>query len=256
MIRRAALPALIGPALIGLALLAAPAGAQRAGSFGGPARNGPVPVYSGPADIVAAESAFARLVQEKGQWKAFRATAAEGAQMFATGKNGAVRVEAQLQDKAEPLAGIRWQVHAVWMSCDGAYAVSRGAWQQDGATGWYATVWQRQKDGGFKWVLDQGGALAKPLAEPEMIVAKVADCPARRGPPHGDHGRPGGRRPAGIPVEPFDKAHPTDFTTHAAPDGTLAWETAGEGAGRHFAVKLKIDGELHEVARLPDGTGG
>jgi hypothetical protein len=40
-------------------------------------------------------------------------------------------------------------------------------------------VWQRQekKKDGYRWVLDQGDALAEPLAAPEMIEAKVAECP-------------------------------------------------------------------------------
>lgn len=257
MIRRAARPALIGPALIGLALLAAPAGAQRMGGFGGP-RGMPAPVYSEPADVIAAESAFARMAREKGQWTAFRATAAPGAQFFAP---EAVRAEEWLRGKPNPPAGLAWQPHAAWMSCDGAYAVTRGGWTNGAKHGWFATVWQRQKDGGFKWVLDQGGDTAEAQAEPDMIMAKVADCPARRSGMHSEHGRPGARRPAGIQVEPFDKAHPTDFTTHTAPDGTLAWATEWTEAGggkrvRQFIVMLKIDGELHEVARLSDAPGG
>ena len=126
-----------------------------------------------PTAVIAAELAFAQLAQTKGQWTAFRETATADAVMFVPQR---VNVQGWLKGKADPAVSVKWQPHQVWSSCDGSYAVTRGAWQQPNSVGYFTTVWQRQKNGGYKWVLDQGDAMAMPLDPPEMIAAKVADC--------------------------------------------------------------------------------
>jgi hypothetical protein len=76
-----------------------------------------------------------------------------------------------------------WQPYAVWMSCDGSMGVTKGGWQRpDGTVGYFTTVWRKQKNGAYKWQLDQGDALAQPLAAPEMISGDVADCSRARPP--------------------------------------------------------------------------
>ena len=126
-----------------------------------------------PTAVIAAELAFAQLAQTKGQWTAFRETATADAVMFVPQR---VNVQGWLKGKADPAVSVKWQPHQVWSSCDGSYAVTRGAWQQPNSVGYFTTVWQRQKNGDYKWVLDQGDAMAMPLDPPEMIAAKVADC--------------------------------------------------------------------------------
>ena len=126
-----------------------------------------------PSAVIAAEIGFAQLAQTKGQWTAFRATATDDAVMFMPGPT---RAQAWLKGRADPAVAVRWQPHQVWSSCDGSLAVTRGAWQGPNASGFFTTIWQRQKDGGYKWVLDQGDALDMALPVPEMINAGVADC--------------------------------------------------------------------------------
>ena len=126
-----------------------------------------------PTAVIAAELAFAQLAQTKGQWTAFRETATSDAEMFVPQRVGA---QSWLKGKADPVVSVKWQPHAVFMSCDGSYGVTKGAWQGPKATGYFTTVWQRQKDGKFKWVLDMGDPVTEPLAAPEMIAARVADC--------------------------------------------------------------------------------
>ena len=176
----------VRPALgAALALLAA-AGTASAQGQGGPqgfslqrSERGREQDYrrADPAAVVAAELAFARAAQDKGQWSAFAEYATEDAVMFVPQPTNA---QAWLKGRANPPQAVRWQPHQVWSSCDGSLAVTRGAWQRaDGSVGYFTTVWQRQakeKDG-YRWVLDQGDALAEPLAAPEMIGAKVAECP-------------------------------------------------------------------------------
>ena len=126
-----------------------------------------------PSAVVAAELAFARMAQEKGQWAAFRQFAADDALMFTPQPTQA---KAWLKGRAEPPVAVKWQPYEVWMSCDGSLAVTKGAWQRPNGVGYFTTVWQRQKNGDYKWVLDQGDALVQPLPEPEMIAGQVADC--------------------------------------------------------------------------------
>ena len=144
----------------------------------------PPPRLSGPAlkpaanpsAVIAAELAFARLAQDKGQWTAFRATAAPDAEMFVPQR---VRAQDWLRGRADPPVSVKWQPHRVWSSCDGSLAVTTGAWQRPGATGAFTTVWARQADGSYRWVLDHGQPLAAALPAPDMIEAKVADCAGR-----------------------------------------------------------------------------
>jgi len=128
------------------------------------------------AAVVAVELAFARAAQEKGQWTAFAEFATKDAVMFVP---QAANAQDWLKGRANPPQAVRWQPHQVWSSCDGSLAVTKGAWQRpDGSVGYFTTVWARQqkKKDGYRWVLDQGDALAAPLAEPEMLEGKVADC--------------------------------------------------------------------------------
>lgn len=132
-----------------------------------------------PSAVVAAELAFARMAQEKGQWAAFRQFAADDALMFTPQPTQA---KAWLKGRAEPPVAVKWQPYEVWMSCDGSLAVTKGAWQRPKGAGYFTTVWRRQKNGEYKWVLDQGDALKEPLPEPEMIAGHVAEC-AKPAPP-------------------------------------------------------------------------
>ncbi|MDE2596426.1 MAG: hypothetical protein KGL44_06055 [Sphingomonadales bacterium] len=209
----------------------------------GAARQRPLPghAYANPSAVIAAEIAFAQLAQDKGQWTAFRATAAPGAKMF---QPQPVLVSQFLGNRADPATTVKWQPHEVWMSCDGSYAVTRGAWQRPEVTGYFITVWQRQKDGGYKWVLDQGEGLVQPLPAPDMIRARVADCPERRrgSPPVRPASAPNPRG-KGTPLPP-----PIDPLSAASDDGTLRWTTTVDSAGaREFSLVLTIDGHSGEV---------
>lgn len=158
----------------GLTILAA---ASLLGSFAGAAaeRRDRRPMrYASPGKIVAAEVAFSQLAQRKGQWTAFRATASDEAVMFVPQP---VIARDWLKRQKNPVRSVAWQPHQVWLSCDGSLAATYGAWQGvGGSNGYFTTVWQRQKDGEYKWVMDQGDDLATPLTAPEMIGAGVGSC--------------------------------------------------------------------------------
>ncbi|MFM5892889.1 MAG: hypothetical protein ACKOQM_00430 [Novosphingobium sp.] len=223
-------------ALAVLGLIAGPAAAQRRPDKD--ARNGNG--NANPSAVIAAEIAFAKLAQEKGQWTAFRSTATKDAVMFVPQMAYA---QAFLKDRADPPAAVKWQPHQVWSSCDGSLAVTRGAWQRaDGSTGYFTTVWQRQKNLSYKWVLDQGDSMPFPLDEPEMIAAKVADCPAGYRPERAAKPKDfKGNLPA------LDPAH----RNGASLDGTLNWDVTVQPDGaRHFVVSLMSDGKVQTVQDL------
>ena len=190
--------------------------------------------YANPSAAIAAEIAFAQLAQDKGQWTAFRATATADAVMFVPQM---VYAQAYLKDKANPAAAVKWQPHQVWSSCDGSLAVTRGAWQGAAATGYFTTIWQRQNDGQYKWLMDQGDTLAMPLDPPEMIVAKVADCPKGRS------ARPTNREKI-QQLPPLDPAH----RAGQSDDGTLTYTVDVDPSGaRRFTVSLMQGGQLTPV---------
>lgn len=126
-----------------------------------------------PSAVVATELAFAREAQEKGQWTAFDHYADKDAIMFVPQQTSA---KAWLKGRANPQVAVKWEPSEVWMSCDGSLAVTKGPWERPGSVGYFTTVWKRQSNGAYKWVLDQGDGLKAPLPKPEMIAGQVADC--------------------------------------------------------------------------------
>ncbi|MEO6041622.1 MAG: hypothetical protein ABIP41_06960 [Croceibacterium sp.] len=195
-----------------------------------------------PGRVVAAELAFARLALEKGQWTAFAETSTVDAVMFVP---QAVNAHDWLKGRANPPATVTWQPAQVWVSCDGSLAVTKGPWQRLSGVGYFTTVWQRQRDGGYKWVMDQGDSLPQPLALPEMISGKVAECPARPGAP-----RRALRELPRATITPPACAGTQCTGGGASADGTLSYAyTVAPSGARAFSVQLRQDDAMHEVLR-------
>ena len=182
---------------------------------------GPIFNVAQPSDVIAAELAFAQRAQERGQWTAFRETAASDAEMFVPQRSNA---QQWLRGRADPPVAVRWQPHEVWVSHDGSLAVTYGAWQRPNGTGYFITVWKRQRDGGFKWVLDQGADLATPLAATDELRAHVAD-----------------EMPGAAPrIEPCGSAGGEPVISHQSDDQTLQACTILFADGhRQFAIFLQ-----------------
>lgn len=189
--------------------------------------------FASPGKVVAAEIALSQLARRKGQWKAFRETAAEGAVMFVPQP---VDARQWLGNQPEPAAPMGWEPHAVFLSCDGSLAVASGPWRKaEGAGGSFTTVWQRQKRGEYKWVMSQADDLAASPGAPDMIRSSVATC------------QRGARKPVAIPA-----AFPTGTRGGWSEDGTLSWEvriaadcsrtlsvSLGRGAGKPMEPVLE-----------------
>ncbi|MBX7494912.1 hypothetical protein K3172_03455 [Qipengyuania sp. 6B39] len=181
-----------------------------------------------PSRVVAAELAFARAAQEDGQWTAFRDYSTGDAVMFVP---QAVNAHEWLAKQTDPAEAVKWQPHQVWSSCDGTLAVTKGAWQRpDGSSGYFTTVWQRQRNGEYKWVLDQGDTLAVPLPAPDFVQTRVAKCNAEQG----------------VGVTTFERAAETG--RGASQDASLSYEWAvmADGA-RRVLVRMHTDEGLAEV---------
>ena len=155
--------------------------------------------------VEVAERAFASMAQTKGQWTAFRAFAAPDAIMMVDGPQPAAPF---LKDRADPPVAVMWWPARTITSCDGTLAFSTGPWRRNGGktTGRFVTIWQRQTDGGWKWIYDGGvedivGAPAR-----DRVQAIQASC--------------------GAPTMPFmlvNAAGPEGVSK----DGTFQWSVKG-----------------------------
>jgi hypothetical protein len=163
------------------------------------AARGPTRIQPNPSAVIAAEIAFNRLAQEKGQWTAFRETAAKDAVMFVPQR---VLAQDWLKGRADPPRPVSWSPERVYVSCDGNLAASTGGWKRpDGSVGYFTTLWRRDvKKNRWQWILDHGDTLATPRPAPEFLIGKVATCKRPDGPP------PPPPAKGEKPVEPRDES--------------------------------------------------
>lgn len=179
-----------------------------------------------PSSVIAAEIAFNRLAQQKGQWTAFRETAADDAVMFVPQK---VVARDWLKKKADPPASVTWSPSIVYVSCGGSLAASTGNWKRpDGSVGYFTTIWRRDKKGAWKWVLDHGDTLSAARPVPDFLTGKVATCKRGTPPPP----PPPGTKPGDMPPPP---------------DESLVW-SADVAADNSRRVTVKMwTGEAYET---------
>lgn len=209
-----------------------------------------------PSRVVAAELAFARAAKENGQWTAFREFAAPDAVIHLPG--GPASAKDWLSGRADPEIAVRWNPRAVWMSCDGLLAVSQGRFRDaDDKVGNFVTVWERQRDGEYRWTYDAGvlddpqppaRAALEPAGEDDIVVSAydaveglVADCPKR-----GDTVPPAPAYAAGLDVR---------SAATLARDGTLRWRWEHEPGKSRRVIADYLTGGNWEVA-LTQELGG
>ncbi len=186
-----------------------------------------------PSAVIAAELAFAREAREEGTWTAFRKYSTDDALWPAPALSN---VRQDLADTPDPAEAIVWGPDAVWVSCDGSFALSTGpATYPTGRRSRFATIWQRQRNGEYRWVLDQGFDLEEGYAAAEMIGARVADCPESR--PRQRVGR-------------FEVRRGEAWGSGRSNDGTLEWTTAlAADCSRTFSVRIVQGGTMSEIFR-------
>ncbi|GLR46578.1 hypothetical protein [Sphingomonas astaxanthinifaciens] len=176
-----------------------------------------------PATAIEAERAFAADARREGQWTAFRKWADPTAVMFTP---QAVWAQDYLKDRKDPATSVRWQASDSWVSCDRRTAVNTGPWQLPDANGYFVTLWMRQPSGDWRWTVDGGDTLRKPLAAPARPRLRVAACT---------------NRAARLRAVSRDYANPTNRTAPPgdsgfarSADGTLLfhWTVTAAGARR------------------------
>jgi hypothetical protein len=198
-----------------------------------------------PSTVIAAELAFAREAREKGTWTAFREwSTADAVWPGPKWEN----VQAALKGVADPAQAIVWAPDMVWVSCDGSFALSTGpASYPSGRKSRFATIWQRQDNGEYRWVLDQGFDLEDGYAAKDMIAGRSAECPA------GSRSFRQQRTPRARRGEAWQSSR--------SDDGTLAWSTelAADCRRTHVVTALQ-NGAMAEVFRRtsepPAGPAG
>lgn len=185
-----------------------------------------------PSAVIATELGFARAAREKGQWTAFRDYMTDDAIWPDPDWKNVKSEIANLPDPAKPIV---WEPDQVYASCDGSYVFSTGpaTWP----SGWksrFTTVWQRQSDGSYRFVLDQSFDLEEPYEPRAMIGASVADCPADRS----------------LRYRPQRVRRTTAWKSGQSDDGTLSWNTTlAADCSRVQTVSIRRGDAMDEVFR-------
>ncbi|HXI86503.1 MAG TPA: DUF4440 domain-containing protein [Parvularculaceae bacterium] len=112
-----------------------------------------------PAPIVAAERAFAAEGYQRGVKASFLATTADDAIMFAPGPVGARETLLAMPDSDPDAARghLNWWPRWAGIARSGDLGFTTGPYAVDGKRrGYYFTVWKKQPNGAWKWVLDAG----------------------------------------------------------------------------------------------------
>ena len=202
------------------------------GTTGGFDRRAQLRPSANPSAVIATELAFARAAREKGQWTAFRDYMTDDAIWpDPSWKN----VKAEISGLPDPAKPIVWEPDQVFSSCDGSYVFSTGpaTWP----SGWrsrFTTVWQRQENGRYRFVLDQSFDLESDYAKREMIGATVADCPAGRS----------------LRARPVAVRRSTAWQSGQSDDGTLSWTTTlAPDCARVQTVSIRRGDAMEEVFR-------
>jgi hypothetical protein len=124
----------------------------------------PAPVAANA--IVQAEQDFAAFTATHGHDKGFFAWSTPDALSF---EPAPVKIHAQLADKqAEPDAAssLTWWPSRTGMASSGDLGYDLGGWTDGDKAGWFLTVWQKQADGSWKWIIDTTAGTADAASLP------------------------------------------------------------------------------------------
>jgi len=127
------------------------------------------------APVVEAERAFAAMAREKGTGEAFKTFIAEDGQMFIPAPT---RARPLLVAGKIGFGPIRWWPVYAGLAASGDLGFTTGPFVAGEGTdlhyGTYFTVWRRQADGTWRWVLDHGSPQKAPPAPPVAAAAVTA----------------------------------------------------------------------------------
>jgi ketosteroid isomerase-like protein len=125
--------------------------------------------------VIKAERDFAADAAVRGVGPSFSTWAApEGIVLTPNPTNARAVYGARTNKPGEPV--LKWWPLRVGVAASGDLAFDTGPWvTADGkASGWFLTLWKRQPDGAWRWVLDHGADAAPPKSGPETPVARLS----------------------------------------------------------------------------------
>ena len=193
-----------------------------------------------PGSVAARDIAFARAAREDGGRSAFDEFAAADAVIHDA--EGPIDVAAYFARRSASMPPRQWTPLAVWSSCDGQTAISQGKYADpDGQWGYYATVWERQRDYDYAFAYHiaapDAALTARENAERDarptgddvivvraipMITGEVADCPGEDA------------LPSPLPAPAMEEG--SRIGGERSKDGTLAWRWVQGADGRRSFV--------------------
>ena len=147
------------------------------------------PVAPQPSDVVAAERAFAAMAKAEGIGPAFRAFSADDAISL---EPDPVPLKPLLAEQGDPPGGLEWWPAFSGVAASGDLAFNLGPFVRKSAAGettgqgWFFTIWRRQPDGSWRWVLDHGAPSRElagfaPTEAPVRLTAVAAASGAETG---------------------------------------------------------------------------
>jgi hypothetical protein len=205
-----------------------------------------------PQNAVEAERAFAAMAQTDGASTAFLHWSTPEAIMFAP---ALVTAQSLYRGRPNPPPGLMWWPGRSWVSCDGSLAVNTGPWVRGGgrSTGTFTTVWQRQSDGQWRWLLDHGRPT--PRAVPATDDPQVTRASCRTRPQSPPHGYLGGMGPMVLEDASPELLVQEDGAMPASrPSAALAFDF-GEEIAAGTSEDRTLVWRLFEAEPLPQGSG-
>ncbi|HEX8063319.1 MAG TPA: DUF4440 domain-containing protein [Allosphingosinicella sp.] len=146
---------------------------------GAPASPHPSPRAADVGPVVEAERAFARAAQTDGVNAAFLRYSAPDALVFQPDPTNA---KAALAANPIPAIALKWWPAYAGIAASGDLGFTTGPYVAGSGErrgfGWYFTIWRRQADGSWRWILDHGPRTREPA--PEGTGARVLALPAGR----------------------------------------------------------------------------
>ena len=128
--------------------------------------------------MVASERAFAKLSEEKGFKESFLAYIAEDGIMF---RPMPVKAKQGLKERPDPPIKLSWRPSYAEIARSGDMGWTTGPWERrtqgsdETLYGHFVTVWKKQPDGMWLWVIDTGIAHDKPTAPAGSLPPVPAD---------------------------------------------------------------------------------
>jgi hypothetical protein len=141
----------------------------------------------------------------------------------------ATNAQAWLKDRANPPSAVMWWPDTVATSCDRMVSVTTGSWVRAGGkrVGYFTTIWTRQADGSWKWMMDHGDVLDR--ARPAGEIVKVRKPQCGKAPP----------RPTAPPIAGVGSGDGRTMGAGSSPDRTLSWIwTVAPDGSRKVEVKV------------------